>query len=77
MLARFDANETFPRMPFEPIDRKTYLRLQEEVLSRRTADDFLEAIRTYDNGPRMEAGPAGCDSDTCLLPLAKPAEVAA
>ncbi len=77
LLARFDANETFPRLPFEPIDRQTYQQLQEAVLARRRTDDFLAAIRAYDQGPRMEAGPAGCDSDACLLPLAKPAEVAA
>ena len=26
LLARFDANETFPRLPFEPIDMETYDR---------------------------------------------------
>ena len=26
LLARFDANETFPRLPFEPIDKETYDR---------------------------------------------------
>jgi ribonucleotide reductase class II len=31
LLARFDANATFPRLPFEPIDAETYERLQSEV----------------------------------------------
>ena len=25
LLARFDANETFPRLPFEPISQETYI----------------------------------------------------
>ncbi|QPN58100.1 ribonucleoside-triphosphate reductase, adenosylcobalamin-dependent [Synechococcus sp. CBW1107] len=73
LLARFDANATFPRLPFEPIDQATYTRLQQEVLARRRTADFFEALQRYDQGELMEAGPAGCDSDKCLLPLAKPA----
>ncbi len=73
LLARFDANATFPRLPFEPIDQDTYTRLQQEVLDRRRTADFFEALQRYDQGELMEAGPAGCDSDKCLLPLAKPA----
>jgi len=73
LLARFDANATFPRLPFEPIDAATYQRLSAEVAGRRSITDFFEALRRYDSGELMEAGPAGCDSDKCLLPLAKPA----
>ncbi|MEB3243635.1 MAG: ribonucleoside-triphosphate reductase, adenosylcobalamin-dependent [Cyanobacteriota bacterium] len=72
LLARFDANATFPRLPFEPIDRATYLRLQAEVEGRRRERDFFAALRRYDNGELQEAGPAGCDSDKCLLPQSKP-----
>jgi ribonucleotide reductase class II len=72
LLARFDANATFPRLPFEPIDEATYSRLQAEVGGRRRSVDFFEALQRYDRGEQMEAGPAGCDSDKCLLPLAKP-----
>jgi ribonucleotide reductase, class II len=72
LLARFDANATFPRLPFEPIDHATYERLQSEVVQRRRTSDFFEALQRYDSGELMEAGPAGCDSDKCLLPLAKP-----
>ncbi len=73
LLARFDANATFPRLPFEPIDKATYERLRAEVVERRRSGDFFEALRRYDRGETMEAGPAGCDSDKCLLPLAAPA----
>ncbi|MEC8688092.1 MAG: ribonucleoside-triphosphate reductase, adenosylcobalamin-dependent, partial [Cyanobacteriota bacterium] len=72
LLARFDANATFPRLPFEPIDAATYERLQADVIQRRVSNDFFEALQRYDNGELKEAGPAGCDSDKCLLPLAKP-----
>ena len=73
LLARFDANATFPRLPFEPIDASTYQRLSDEVVKRRKEPDFFAALRLYDGGAALaEAGPAGCDSDKCLLPLAKP-----
>jgi ribonucleotide reductase class II len=72
LLARFDANATFPRLPFEPIDAATYLRLNAEVAERRRTECFFEALKRYDGGELLEAGPAGCDSDKCLLPLAKP-----
>ena len=72
LLARFDANATFPRLPFEPIDAETYEKLQSEVVQRRVSSNFFEALQRYDDGELTEAGPAGCDSDKCLLPLAKP-----
>jgi ribonucleotide reductase class II len=72
LLARFDANATFPRLPFEPIDAETYEKLQSEVVQRRVSSNFFEALQRYDQGELTEAGPAGCDSDKCLLPLAKP-----
>jgi ribonucleotide reductase class II len=73
LLARFDANATFPRLPFEPIDAATYQRLSAEVVNRRQEADFFAALHRYDGGAALaEAGPAGCDSDKCLLPLAKP-----
>jgi ribonucleotide reductase class II len=74
LLARFDANATFPRLPFEPIDHASYERLQAEVVARRRTTCFFEALQRYDSGELIEAGPAGCDSDKCLLPLAKPSE---
>lgn len=72
LLARFDDHETFPRLPFEPIDRPTYDLLMAEVHQRRKTDNFATALQQYDLGLLQEAGPAGCDSDKCLLPEAPP-----
>ena len=69
LLARFDA--PFPRLPFEKIDRETYLKLSAEVLERRTVDDFYGALAKYDSGEVITEGPAGCDSDKCLFEAAK------
>jgi ribonucleotide reductase, class II len=69
LLARFDA--PFPRLPFEKIDRATYVKLSAEVLERRTVDDFYGALAKYDSGEVIAEGPAGCDSDKCLFEAAK------
>lgn len=75
LLARFDDLQTFPRLPFEPIDRATYLRLSEQVLERRTSD-FKSALDRYDaldsSSAESLSGAAGCDSDKCLLPDTRP-----
>lgn len=68
LLARFDDLQTFPRLPFEPITREHYDRMTQEVISRRRTHDFYQALSRYDSGEMSEAGPAGCDSDKCLLP---------
>lgn len=72
LLARFDANATFPRLPFEPIDALVYRQMNQEIESRRRISCFFEALKQYDCSEMIEAGPAGCDSDKCLLPLVKP-----
>ncbi|MGL5197304.1 MAG: hypothetical protein ACRC8Y_27265, partial [Chroococcales cyanobacterium] len=72
LLARFDDRQSFPRLPFEPIDKAEYDRLSAEVLVRRKTDDFKNALQRYDLGELEEAGPAGCDSDKCLLPEKNP-----
>jgi ribonucleotide reductase, class II len=69
LLARFDA--PFPRLPFEKIDGATYQRLQQEVVARRQTDDFYAALCQYDSGIVVAEGPAGCDSDKCMLPEKK------
>jgi ribonucleotide reductase, class II len=71
LLARFDDHQTFPRLPFEPISKADYEQLSQEVLMRRRTDNFQEALRRYDSGELYEAGPAGCDSDKCMLPETK------
>ncbi len=74
LLARFSANATFPRLPFEPITKEEYLHLQKKVNERKVNGDFFDALNKYDIGELSEAGPAGCDSDKCLLPIDKPKE---
>jgi ribonucleotide reductase, class II len=73
LLARFDDHETFPRLPFEPIDKATYDEMMVGVMNRRQTVEFHTALSRYDLGNATgEAGPAGCDSDKCLLPDVKP-----
>ena len=69
LLARFDA--PFPRLPFEKIDRDTYLKLSADVTGRRKTGDFYGALTKYDSGDVVEEGPAGCDSDKCMFPVTK------
>jgi ribonucleotide reductase, class II len=71
LLARFDDLQTFPRLPFEPVGQATYDRLMDEMIARRKTADFAEALSLYDLGAIDEAGPAGCDSDKCLMPETK------
>lgn len=70
LLARFDANETFPRLPFEPIDKETYERWMKGVQAARTTLDedvtLLDLLAQYDNAEYELKGAAGCDSDKCL-----------
>ncbi len=72
LLARFDSYQTFPRLPFEPISKQQYEQLMEEVKIRRKTDNFYTALGQYDLGNLEQAGPAGCDSDKCLLPEVTP-----
>ena len=66
LLARFDA--PFPRLPFEKIDQETFDRLQQDVKVRQQTNDFYAALSRYDSGFSLAEGPAGCDSDKCMLP---------
>ncbi len=72
LLARFDDLQTFPRLPFEPIDKATYEAESQKVEARRGTADFHSALAMYDAGDLIEAGPAGCDSDKCMMPEKKP-----
>jgi ribonucleotide reductase class II len=75
LLARFDANETFPRLPFEPVNKETYERLHNIVLAKRSvlSDDtsILDILKGYDNSAYELKGAAGCDSDKCLVAATK------
>jgi intein/homing endonuclease len=70
LLARFDANETFPRLPFEPIDKQTFdrrmavVKLVRDSLPEGTT--MLDLLSRYDNPGYELKGAAGCDSDKCL-----------
>lgn len=74
LLARFDVSGgTFPRLPFEPIDKETYNRMQLPIdvlkdLDDRNLSDFL---KIYDNQEFELKGSAGCDSDKCLFEESK------
>lgn len=83
LLARFDANATFPRLPFEPIDKEAFDRLSEVAESYRSAlpviyekDEvsFLEVLGKYDSSDYELKGAAGCDSDKCLSEASKDAD---
>jgi ribonucleotide reductase class II len=71
LLARFDDLQTFPRLPFEPINNEKYQQLMQDVKIRRQTDEFHAALLRYDSGELLEAGPAGCDSDKCMFPEQK------
>ncbi|WGV26093.1 ribonucleoside-triphosphate reductase, adenosylcobalamin-dependent [Halotia branconii] len=72
LLARFDDLQSFPRLPFEPIDKTTYELLTQDVKARRKTDDFCAVLSRYDLGELSEAGPSGCDSDKCMFPDQQP-----
>jgi ribonucleotide reductase class II len=72
LLARFDDLQTFPRLPFEPIDKATFEEQRRQVEAHRGTGDFHRALSRYDASDLIEAGPAGCDSDKCMLPEQKP-----
>ena len=71
LLARFDDLQTFPRLPFEPISKQLYEQSLQEVRDRRITADFHQSLSRYDSGELIEAGPAGCDSDKCMMPEQK------
>ena len=66
LLARFDANETFPRLPFEPVDAHKFFELQTEVNAFREMD-FHDAMAKHFDAQHVDHGPAACDSDKCLF----------
>lgn len=72
LLARFDAHQTFPRLPFEPITKQQYEQLLKQVEMQRKTTQFQTALNRYDLGELTEAGPAGCDSDKCIMPEQNP-----
>lgn len=70
LLARFDANETFPRLPFEPISKETFERRMATVNVVRSGlaehVTMLDLLQQYDRPDYELKGAAGCDSAKCL-----------
>ena len=72
LLARFDATGgTFPRLPFEPISEAVYRQQQLEVLARRQASSFHDALLTRDDGQELEAADGACTNAACVAAAEK------
>ena len=66
LLQRFDASGgAFPRLPFEPISKETYERLQAEVDSRKAAP-FALALKHHDDDRDLTPQESACSSAACL-----------
>jgi ribonucleotide reductase class II len=78
LLARFDANETFPRLPFEPISKETFDRRMAAVNAVRSGlaehVTMLDLLQQYDRSDYELKGAAGCDSAKCLSESDKDAD---
>ena len=68
ILARFDANETFPRLPFEPISKETYEGLQGILEVIREGDDrtLLDILEKYDSSEWNLESVSSCTSAACI-----------
>jgi hypothetical protein len=40
-------SSSFPRLPFEPIDKETYIKLREDVLAKRKSENFYDLLQFY------------------------------
>lgn len=74
MLARFDANETFPRLPFEPIDKETYDRLMAQIKAYRVTlpkdVTILDLLKPYDHPDHvLEPQDTACANAACLAKI--------
>ena len=67
LLARFDANETFPRLPFEPITKKEYLTSKLGSCLAVSPMTSVLLCNRLPPGKDEAQGPAACDSDKCLF----------
>lgn len=70
LLARFDANATFPRLPFEPISKEKYDEFMESVKAWRLPEDealgFLGVLKKYDHKDYELVTEAACTSAACI-----------
>ncbi|QNJ25912.1 ribonucleoside-triphosphate reductase/ adenosylcobalamin-dependent [Synechococcus sp. SYN20] len=67
LLARFDANATFPRLPFEPISKEVYDEMVERVSIRgEGCEDFHQALAKHDSADFELTTSAACTSAACI-----------
>jgi ribonucleotide reductase class II len=69
LLARFDVDGgTFPRLPFEPIDKETYDKLMMIQNIAQMGDDrsLLDILEKYDNSEWTIESVAGCTNAACI-----------
>ena len=68
ILARFDANETFPRLPFEPITKEVYDQQQMlvDVIREDSDDTLLDLLNKYDSSDFDLESVTACTSAACI-----------
>ena len=67
LLQRFDASGgTFPRLPFEPIDKETYDKLVAIQEVSGSEEPFLDILNKYDSSDWSIESVAGCTSAACI-----------
>lgn len=67
LLARFDANATFPRLPFEPISKEEYDEQIERVAIRgEQCHSFHQALAKHDSADFELSSSAACTSAACI-----------
>lgn len=75
LLARSDANATFPRLPFEPISKEKYEELNAAVEAWRLPEDeqlgFLGVLAKYDDANYELSTEAACTSAACIAKAEK------
>jgi len=67
LLARFDANETFPRLPFEPITKKQYdlAILPRQIVAQSDDRSLLDILKKFDSEEWSIESVAGCTNAAC------------
>ena len=67
LLARFDANETFPRLPFEPITKKQYdlAILPRQIVAESDNRTLLDILKKFDSEEWSIESVAGCTNASC------------
>jgi hypothetical protein len=75
LLQRLTAS--FPRLPFEPISKETYIKLREDVLARRKSNDFYDLLQFYTQLSGMKSSSpqdSACEGIICELGGLPPGE---